>query len=153
MNSEKWRRVWGSEVHCYRRVPGWPSCRLLEPGPRHPESWEEGAWSNSFPVTVFPHRSLLGSIHFLPLVFLKVPLLLGMLGVVLWVNRPLRRSGGSPRKIGSPHALQCLVQRERPIKVRGSIVVGLQSCPVPRKAERVPSIIKMGNSLFFFFFF
>ncbi|XP_055264641.1 protein CD300H-like [Moschus berezovskii] len=32
--------------------------------------------------------SLLGSAHFLLLVFLKVPLLLGMLGAVLWVNRP-----------------------------------------------------------------
>ena len=45
-----------------------------------------------------PHRSLLGSIHFLLLVFLKVPLLLGMLGAVLWVNRPLRRSGGKPQE-------------------------------------------------------
>ena len=76
-----------------------------------------------------------------------------MLGAVLWVNRPLRRSGGSPRKIGSPHALQCLVQRERPIKVGGSIVVGLQACPVPRKAERVPSMIKMGTQSFFLFLF
>ena len=39
-----------------------------------------------------PHRPLLGSIHFLLLVFLKVPLLLGLLGAVLWVNRPLRSS-------------------------------------------------------------
>uniref|UniRef100_A0AAA9S3V5 CD300H molecule n=1 Tax=Bos taurus TaxID=9913 RepID=A0AAA9S3V5_BOVIN len=31
---------------------------------------------------------LLGSAHFLLLVFLKVPLLLGMLGAALWVNRP-----------------------------------------------------------------
>ncbi|XP_032312800.1 CMRF35-like molecule 6 isoform X1 [Camelus ferus] len=38
-------------------------------------------------------RSLLGSVHFLLLVFLKVPLLLGMLGAVLWVNRPQRSSG------------------------------------------------------------
>nr|XP_015090742.1 CMRF35-like molecule 5 [Vicugna pacos] len=37
-------------------------------------------------------RSLLGSVHFLLLVFLKVPLLLGMLGAVLWVNRPQRSS-------------------------------------------------------------
>ncbi|KAK1330861.1 hypothetical protein QTO34_008803 [Cnephaeus nilssonii] len=35
-------------------------------------------------------RSLLSSTHFLLLVFLKVPLLLGMLGAVLWVNRPQR---------------------------------------------------------------
>uniref|UniRef100_A0A4W2CI65 Immunoglobulin domain-containing protein n=1 Tax=Bos indicus x Bos taurus TaxID=30522 RepID=A0A4W2CI65_BOBOX len=41
---------------------------------------------------------LLGSVHFLLLVFLKVPLLLGMLGAVLWVNRPLRSSGGNPEK-------------------------------------------------------
>ena len=39
-----------------------------------------------------PHRPLLGSAHFLLLVFLKVPLLLCMLGAVLWVHRPLRSS-------------------------------------------------------------
>ncbi|XP_066091553.1 CMRF35-like molecule 6 isoform X1 [Saccopteryx bilineata] len=39
-------------------------------------------------------RSLLSSIHFLLLVFLKLPLLLSMLGAVLWVNRPQRSSGG-----------------------------------------------------------
>ncbi|ELR47423.1 CMRF35-like molecule 1, partial [Bos mutus] len=39
------------------------------------------------------YRPLLGSVHFLLLVFLKVPLFLGMLGAVLWVNRPLRSSG------------------------------------------------------------
>ncbi|CAI9163869.1 unnamed protein product [Rangifer tarandus platyrhynchus] len=38
------------------------------------------------------HRPLLGSIHFLLLVFLKVPLLLGLISAVLWVNRPLRSS-------------------------------------------------------------
>ncbi|XP_068833626.1 CMRF35-like molecule 6 [Capricornis sumatraensis] len=38
------------------------------------------------------HQILLGSAHFLLLVFLKVPLLLGMLGAVLWVHRPLRSS-------------------------------------------------------------
>ncbi|XP_062936441.1 CMRF35-like molecule 5 [Cynocephalus volans] len=32
-------------------------------------------------------RSLLSSVHFLLLVFLEVPLLLGMVGAVLWVNR------------------------------------------------------------------
>ncbi|XP_055264644.1 CMRF35-like molecule 6 isoform X3 [Moschus berezovskii] len=37
-------------------------------------------------------RPLLGSAHFLLLVFLKVPLLLGMLGAILWVHRPLRSS-------------------------------------------------------------
>ncbi|XP_006886446.1 PREDICTED: CMRF35-like molecule 4 [Elephantulus edwardii] len=40
-----------------------------------------------------PHtQSLLSSVHFLLLVFLKVPLLLSMLGAALWVNRP--HSGG-----------------------------------------------------------
>ncbi|XP_036051221.1 CMRF35-like molecule 3 [Onychomys torridus] len=38
-------------------------------------------------------RSLLSSIYFKVLVFLEVPLLLSMLGVVLWVNRPQRCSG------------------------------------------------------------
>ncbi|XP_012309199.2 CMRF35-like molecule 6 [Aotus nancymaae] len=40
-----------------------------------------------------PHPgSLLSSPHFLLLVFLKLPLLLSMLGAVLWVNRPQRSS-------------------------------------------------------------
>ncbi|XP_076399808.1 CMRF35-like molecule 3 [Peromyscus maniculatus bairdii] len=38
--------------------------------------------------------SLLSSIYFKLLVFLEVPLLLGMLSAVLWVNRPQRCSGG-----------------------------------------------------------
>ncbi|KAM9597376.1 LOW QUALITY PROTEIN: CMRF35-like molecule 2 [Trichechus inunguis] len=42
-----------------------------------------------------PHRSLLSSIHFLLLVFLKVPLFLSILSAVLWVNRPQRDPGGS----------------------------------------------------------
>ncbi|XP_076400130.1 polymeric immunoglobulin receptor-like [Peromyscus maniculatus bairdii] len=37
---------------------------------------------------------LLSSIYFKLLVFLEVPLLLGMLSAVLWVNRPQRCSGG-----------------------------------------------------------
>ncbi|XP_002748750.1 CMRF35-like molecule 6 [Callithrix jacchus] len=40
-----------------------------------------------------PHPgSLLSSPHFLLLVFLKLPLLLSMVGAVLWVNRPQRSS-------------------------------------------------------------
>ncbi|XP_047614472.1 CMRF35-like molecule 7 isoform X2 [Phacochoerus africanus] len=38
-------------------------------------------------------RSLLCSIHFLLLVFLKMPLFLGMLSAVLWVHRPQGSSG------------------------------------------------------------
>ncbi|XP_036050462.1 CMRF35-like molecule 5 [Onychomys torridus] len=38
--------------------------------------------------------SLLSSIYFKLLVFVEVPLLLGMLSAILWVNRPQRFSGG-----------------------------------------------------------
>ncbi|XP_048653877.1 CMRF35-like molecule 2 isoform X1 [Marmota marmota marmota] len=41
--------------------------------------------------------SLLSSVHFLLLVFLKVPLLLSMLSAVLWVNRPQGAPGGGQR--------------------------------------------------------
>ena len=70
------------------------------------ESW---GWRSSHcraeetsPKRVSAHRPLLGSVHFLLLVFLKVPLLLGMLGAVLWVNRPLRSSGGKPQENQQP---------------------------------------------------
>ncbi|XP_064126868.1 CMRF35-like molecule 6 [Loxodonta africana] len=46
-------------------------------------------------------RSLLSSIHFLLLVFLKVPLLLSMLSAVLWVNRPLWGPRGKQCQPGS----------------------------------------------------
>ncbi|XP_035889985.1 CMRF35-like molecule 5 isoform X4 [Phyllostomus discolor] len=44
-------------------------------------------------------RALLSSVHFLLLVFLKLPVFLSMLGAVLWVNRPQGGSegGGPPR--------------------------------------------------------
>ncbi|XP_045693201.1 CMRF35-like molecule 1 isoform X2 [Phyllostomus hastatus] len=44
-------------------------------------------------------RSLLSSVHFLLLVFLKLPVFLSMLGAVLWVNRSQRgpAGGGPPR--------------------------------------------------------
>ena len=45
-----------------------------------------------------PNRPLLGSAHFLLLVFLKVPLFLGMLGALLWVHRPLRSSADRQRQ-------------------------------------------------------
>nr|XP_045369563.1 CMRF35-like molecule 5 isoform X2 [Camelus bactrianus] len=48
-------------------------------------------------------RSPLGSAHFLLLVFLKLPLFLGMLGAVLWVRRPQRSSG---RRQSQPHENQ-----------------------------------------------
>ncbi|CAI9163865.1 unnamed protein product [Rangifer tarandus platyrhynchus] len=60
--------------------------------------------ANMFTAPVAPegHAPRLGSVHFLLLVFLKVPLLLGLLGAVLWVNRPLRSSGGEPQENQQP---------------------------------------------------
>uniref|UniRef100_A0A452TRF0 CD300e molecule n=1 Tax=Ursus maritimus TaxID=29073 RepID=A0A452TRF0_URSMA len=46
-------------------------------------------------VLTYCSGSLLSSVHFLLLVFLKLPLFLTLVGAVLWVNRPLRGSGGS----------------------------------------------------------
>ncbi|KAL1287094.1 CD300H [Ovibos moschatus] len=51
-------------------------------------SSNSSAWTSGSPSQ--QQGPLLGSTHFLLLVFLKVPLLLGMLGAVLWVNRPQR---------------------------------------------------------------
>ncbi|DAA18173.1 TPA: CD300 molecule-like family member d-like [Bos taurus] len=64
--------------------------------------------ANMFTAPVAPEghlsggQSLRSSVHFLLLVFLKVPLFLGMLGAVLWVNRPLRSSGGKPQEHQQP---------------------------------------------------
>ncbi|XP_047402860.1 CMRF35-like molecule 2 isoform X2 [Sciurus carolinensis] len=43
--------------------------------------------------------SLLSSVHFLLLIFLKVPLFLSMLSAVLWVNRPQQGPGGRQRQL------------------------------------------------------
>lgn len=43
-----------------------------------------------------PHRILLSTFHFLFLIFLKLPLFLSMLGVVLCVSRRQRGPGGNP---------------------------------------------------------
>ncbi|XP_054449064.1 CMRF35-like molecule 5 [Pteronotus mesoamericanus] len=59
--------------------------------------------SASSPTVTSSHSnggSLLSSVHFLLLVFLKLPLFLSMLGAVLWVNRPQRGSGAG----GPPHS-------------------------------------------------
>uniref|UniRef100_M3YRY2 Immunoglobulin domain-containing protein n=1 Tax=Mustela putorius furo TaxID=9669 RepID=M3YRY2_MUSPF len=45
-------------------------------------------WRNSCQSPCPSYRSLLGSVHFLLLVLLKVPLFLMMLSAVFWVNRP-----------------------------------------------------------------
>ncbi|XP_031324879.1 CMRF35-like molecule 2 isoform X3 [Camelus dromedarius] len=49
-------------------------------------------------------RSLFSSVHFLLLIFLKLPLFLSMVGAVLWVNRPHRGPGGrdSQPELGNP---------------------------------------------------
>uniref|UniRef100_H0VF11 Ig-like domain-containing protein n=1 Tax=Cavia porcellus TaxID=10141 RepID=H0VF11_CAVPO len=59
------------------------------PGTRAPSS--EDAHCHCVPC-----RCLFSSIHFLLLVFLKVPLFLSMLSAILWVNRPQRGSARRP---------------------------------------------------------
>ncbi|XP_058139235.1 CMRF35-like molecule 6 [Dasypus novemcinctus] len=66
---------------------GTPNFPTSMPAPNGPRTTEEEP-----PATSPYPRSLLSSVHFLLLVFLEVPLLLGMLSAVLWVNRPQRGS-------------------------------------------------------------
>ncbi|KAM9210774.1 LOW QUALITY PROTEIN: protein CD300H-like [Dugong dugon] len=61
-----------------------PSTALATASTTHSPSSRENSNQNQSP------GSLLSSIHFLLLVFLKVPLFLSMLSAVLWVNRPQR---------------------------------------------------------------
>uniref|UniRef100_A0A8C6DRX2 Ig-like domain-containing protein n=1 Tax=Moschus moschiferus TaxID=68415 RepID=A0A8C6DRX2_MOSMO len=56
--------------------------------PESPTSLAMSTWRTPIPGRL---TWVISSVHLLLLVFLKVPLLLGMLGAVLWVNRPLRR--------------------------------------------------------------
>ncbi|ELR45131.1 hypothetical protein M91_02415, partial [Bos mutus] len=62
--------------------------------PGSPTTLPVPTWSTASgqetPDPVQPPRPPLGSAHFLLLVFLKVPLLLGMRGAALWVHRPRR---------------------------------------------------------------
>ncbi|XP_070244873.1 CMRF35-like molecule 6 isoform X2 [Bos mutus] len=70
--------------------------------PGSPTTLPVPTWSTaSAQETLYPGqapRPLLGSAHFLLLVFLKVPLFLGMLGALLWVHRPLRSSADRQRQ-------------------------------------------------------
>ncbi|XP_023585033.1 CMRF35-like molecule 6 isoform X3 [Trichechus manatus latirostris] len=61
-----------------------PSTALATVSTTHSPSSQENSNQSQSPW------SLLSSIHFLLLVFLKVPLFLSMLSAVLWVNRPQR---------------------------------------------------------------
>ncbi|XP_054544596.1 CMRF35-like molecule 5 [Talpa occidentalis] len=70
----------GADLHAQVTV-------TVDPAPVSPED-------DNGPPNVTTSSSLLGSVYFLLLVFLKVPLLLGMLSAVLWVHRPQRRPGG-----------------------------------------------------------
>ncbi|XP_058417498.1 CMRF35-like molecule 5 isoform X2 [Diceros bicornis minor] len=69
----------------------------IDPAPVTPEETQVSPTVTSHPSN---SRSLLSSVHFLLLVFLEVPLLLSMLGAVLWVNRPQRNSGGMQSQLG-----------------------------------------------------
>ncbi|EPY72680.1 CMRF35-like molecule 5-like protein [Camelus ferus] len=80
----------------------------------------------SVAVTVFPgewedvetmaahwelQRSLFSSVHFLLLIFLKLPLFLSMVGAVLWVNRPHRGPGGRDSQPEQGNPVQRTVPR------------------------------------------
>ncbi|XP_012041963.3 CMRF35-like molecule 5 isoform X2 [Ovis aries] len=93
----------------------------IDPAPTEAVSISTRATSNAnmFTAPVAPEEnqwqlSLLGSVHFLLLVFLKVPLLLGMLGAVLWVNRPLRSSRGKPQENQQPPCSSTLSREKDP---------------------------------------
>ena len=94
------RRVWGVKAVVTLGSQAGPPVGYWNLGPGRAGRRGPGGHLTSCPRV--PHRPLLGSVHFLLLVFLKVPLLLGMLGAVLWVNRPLRSSGGKPQENQQP---------------------------------------------------
>ncbi|XP_014644889.1 PREDICTED: CMRF35-like molecule 4 [Ceratotherium simum simum] len=74
-----------------------PTTNTTSTAPVTPEETQVSPTVTSHPSN---SRSLLSSVHFLLLVFLEVPLLLSMLGAVLWVNRPQRNSGGMQSQLG-----------------------------------------------------
>ncbi|XP_065766790.1 CMRF35-like molecule 5 isoform X1 [Muntiacus reevesi] len=92
------------------------------------ESISTSATSNAnmltAPVAPEGHPPLLGSVHFLLLVFLKVPLFLGLLGAVLWVNRPLRSSGGKPQENQQPPCSSTLSREKDPQREEKGIFSG-----------------------------
>ncbi|KAF3817294.1 hypothetical protein GH733_011694 [Mirounga leonina] len=53
-------------------------------------------------VLTYCSGSLLSRVHFLLLVFLKLPLFLTLVGAVLWVNRPQRGCGGNKPNEDNP---------------------------------------------------
>ncbi|XP_074199731.1 CMRF35-like molecule 2 isoform X1 [Camelus bactrianus] len=55
--------------------------------------------------------SLFSSVHFLLLIFLKLPLFLSMVGAVLWVNRPHRGPGGRDSQPEQGNPVQRTVPR------------------------------------------
>ncbi|XP_054449066.1 CMRF35-like molecule 6 [Pteronotus mesoamericanus] len=102
----------GIDTSVFQTLCG-PHLRGCAPAPTQKISTSTLGPPFSLPVTALPStarpetpdprqrpRSLLSSVHFLLLVFLKLPLFLSMLGAVLWVNRPQRGSGAG----GPPHS-------------------------------------------------
>uniref|UniRef100_A0A452FZR0 Ig-like domain-containing protein n=1 Tax=Capra hircus TaxID=9925 RepID=A0A452FZR0_CAPHI len=91
----------------------------IDPAPTVSISTRATSSANMFTASVAPEENqrqlpLLGSVHFLVLVFLKVPLFLGMLGAVLWVNRPLRSSRGKPQENQQPPCSSTLSREKDP---------------------------------------
>uniref|UniRef100_A0A8C9UKS7 CD300e molecule n=1 Tax=Spermophilus dauricus TaxID=99837 RepID=A0A8C9UKS7_SPEDA len=93
----KIQTIWILDI--FSRDPSFQVQVYVRPGaPLVPEgSWGFPCRRQLMSCSHVPHRSLLSSVHFLLLVFLKVPLLLSMLSAVLWVNRPQRAPGGGQR--------------------------------------------------------
>ncbi|XP_008579896.1 PREDICTED: CMRF35-like molecule 6 [Galeopterus variegatus] len=78
-------------------VSTWDSSAHLDPSP-HPR-YAACVWDSATLKGSLLGRKGVG-VRFMFLIFLEVPLLLSMLGAVLWVNRPQRRSKGSQSQMG-----------------------------------------------------
>lgn len=77
-------------------TPGSTACLAV---PASPPTVNDGQNLSAKEISTGCPGSELSNVHFLLLVFLKLPLFLGMVGAVLWVNRPQRRPGGRKRQL------------------------------------------------------
>lgn len=77
-------------------TPGSTACLAV---PASPLTVNDGQNLSTKEISTGCPGSELSNVHFLLLVFLKLPLFLGMVGAVLWVNRPQRCPGGRERQL------------------------------------------------------
>ncbi|XP_027626619.1 CMRF35-like molecule 6 [Tupaia chinensis] len=110
-----WETRWGQSPDCVFPSAPTTSSSPERPTPGPPTILPVGTWSTATrqdTSDLSPQPwSLVSSIHFLLLVFLKLPLLLGMLSAVLWVNRPQRTWGRQSRWKQAFKAKACKVAR------------------------------------------